>query len=366
MGSGEREKILVVQTSFLGDVVLTTPLISEVRRRFPRAELAVLCTPQAKSLLEGNPDIDAILTDDKKGEGRGWGGLWREAGALREQGFALALSPHKSFRTALLLFLAGIPYRIGFRQSAGWFFYHRRAERDSKRHDVERNLSILKPLGIDPKDCRRDLRVEGSASAREAVGRLFRSLGIEKGRPIFGVNPGSVWPTKRWTPQGYAELMVCLKEKYGPALLLFGGPEDRGIVEEIQQLCGHIGINLAGRVGLDELPAALDWCDLFITNDSGPMHIAVARGVPVVAIFCATTPSLGFYPYSGRAVVIEKGLPCRPCAAHGGRRCPLGTEDCMRLIKPEDVLRGVERLLGGRPEAGPIAGDPYLPQSMTL
>lgn len=363
MDSNGHKKILVVQTSFLGDVVLTTPLISEVRRRFPRAELAVLCTPAAKNLLEGNPNIDALLTDDKRGEGRGWRGLWRKAKELRDRGFTLALSPHKSFRTALLLFLAKIPCRIGFRQSAGWFLYHRCVERDPGRHDVERNLSVLKPLGIDPGDCHRDLCVEGSGAAREAVERLFRSLGIKKDGPIFGINPGSVWPTKRWSPQGYAELMRLLKEKHDATLLLFGGPEDCGIVEEIQRLCGHIGIDLAGKIALGELPAALERCDLLVTNDSGPMHVAVARGVPVAAIFCATTPSLGFYPYSARAVVIEKELPCRPCASHGGRRCPLGTEDCMRLIQATDVLRAVEGLLNGEVEAGK---EPYLPQSMTL
>lgn len=366
MAPSKRERILVVQTSFLGDAVLTTPLFSEIRRRFPEAELAVLCTPQAKILLEGNPDLHEVITDDKKGDDRGWMGLWRKAKDLRSRGFTKALSPHKSFRSGLLLFLAGIPYRVGFRQSAGWFFYHRQVDRDPTRHDVERNLSLLQGFGIDPGDCRRDLRVEADPGSRKAVERVFHSLGIDRNRLTFGLNPGSVWPTKRWTAEGYAELMAHLKRRYRCEILLFGGPEDHEIVTKIQELSGNVGVSLVGKFALRELACALDWCDLFITNDSGPMHIAIARGVPVVAIFCATTPSLGFYPYSSRAVVVEKDLPCRPCSSHGGRRCPLATEDCMRLIKAKDVLRGVEQLLDGEKQASPANPDPHLPRLITL
>ncbi|MBI4527646.1 MAG: lipopolysaccharide heptosyltransferase II [Deltaproteobacteria bacterium] len=341
------EKILVVQTSFLGDVVLTTPVFSEIRSRFPKAWLAVLCKPEAKPLLEGNPDINEIIVDDKRGTAKGLRGLWRKAADLRQRGFSVALSPHKSFRTALLLFAARIPFRVGFRQSAGWFLYHSLAERDPDLHDVERNLSILKPLGVGTQSCHGALRVEVLPGARESVDRLFASLGIGDGRITFGLNPGSVWPTKRWLPEGYAELMVSLKRKYSCDLCLFGGPGDQEITDRIQRLSGNLGINLAGKLSLAELACAFEKCDLLITNDSGPMHIAVARQVPVVAIFCATTPSLGFYPYSSAAVVVEKNLPCRPCSSHGGRRCPLGTGDCMRLIKAEDVLKAVDRLLNG-------------------
>ena len=361
-----QEKILVVQTSFLGDVVLTTPLLSEIGRRFPKAELSVLCTPQAKSILEGNPDIHEIITYDKKGDARGWMGLWRKARDLRARGFSLAFSPHKSLRTALLLFLSRIPRRLGFRQSSGWFFYHERVNRDSGRHDTERNLSLLAPFGVDPSERPCALRVAVAPRTRENVGRLFRSLGIDGNGAVFGINPGSIWPTKRWTPAGYAQLVVSLKRKYGGHVILFGGPEDRGIVSEILALSGNAGVSLVGQIALSELAAAVERCDVFITNDSGPMHVAVACGVPVVAIFCATTPSLGFYPYASNAIVVEKELPCRPCGSHGGRRCPLGTEDCMRLIKAEDVLRGVARLLDSDCRRIPQDPDSRLPQFITV
>ncbi len=362
----DTENILVVQTSFLGDVVLTTPLFSEIRRRFPGARVSVLCTPGGGDILAGNPDIDEIILLEKKRDGGRRSGLLEKARELRARGFTLAISPHKSFRTALLLFLAGIPRRIGFRQSAGWFLYHRRVDRDAARHDVERNLSLLGALGGAPAEGGAAPRVEATPAAREKVAALFCSLGVDGARPIFGVNPGSVWPTKRWTEEGYAQLIGLLKRKYGGAVVLFGGPGDRSTVERILSLSDHAAVSLAGGVGLGELAAAVERCDVFITNDSGPMHVAVARQVPVVAIFCATTPALGFYPYASNAVVVEKELACRPCGAHGGRRCPLGTEDCMRLIKAEEVLLGVERLLEGGPGRRPAPADSYLPQSIVV
>ena len=99
------------------------------------------------------------------------------------------------------------------------------------------------------------------------------------------------------------------------------------------------------------MPAAIGRCQVFVTNDSGPMHIAVARQVPTAAIFCATTPDLGFYPYSSKAIVIQKPLACRPCTSHGGRRCPLVHEHCIRQISPRTVLAAVEKLLAGQPSA---------------
>jgi heptosyltransferase-2 len=368
MDRGRGERILVVQTSYLGDIVLTTPLLNEIRRRFPEAELSILCTPQAGSLLNANADLYGIIEDDKRGDGRGLRGLWRKAKELRSRGFTLAISPHKSLRSALLIFLARIPCRIGYRQSAGWFLYHHRVDRDAGCHDVERNLSILKAFGVNTMECRKDLHMEVEHAAREAVERLFISLGIDRkeGRMFFGLNPGSAWPTKRWSAEGFAELMVLLKRRYPCEILLFGGPEDIEIVDRIQRLSGNLGVSLAGSIGLRELTCALNRCDVFITNDSGPMHIAVARHIPVVAIFCATTPALGFYPYSSRAVVVEKALSCRPCSSHGGRRCPLGTEDCIRLIGVEDVFRGVEHLLNGEGQIVSTHEPSYIPDYITL
>jgi heptosyltransferase-2 len=345
MDSRRWQNVLVLQTSFLGDTVLTLPLLSEIKSRTPAAKLTVLCSPIGKELLQGHPAIDEIIVDDTRGADRGLAGMWRKAMRLRQMAFSVALTPHKSLRSALLLYLAGIPIRVGFRQSKGWFLFHVRVDRNAGRHDVERNLSLLQPFNIEPKDCRLSFELPVRAAAKSAGREFLRSLGVDPDGLLIGVHPGSVWPTKRWSASGFARVIEAIKKKHDCQVLLFGAAEDRAIVSQVYDLCGGAALDLAGKITVRDLPDALGLCRLFLTNDSGPMHIAVARNVPTVAIFCATTPALGFYPYSGSSIVIEKDLPCRPCGTHGGLRCPLGTEDCIRLISPEHVAGAVEKLL---------------------
>jgi len=366
MHSRTWEKVLVLQTSFLGDTVLSLPLLSEIKRRFPQTKLTLVCSSIGKELLQDHPGIDEIIVDDKRGADKGWLGMWRKAKQLRSRGFSAALSPHKSLRSALLLFLAAVPYRVGFKQSKGWFLFHERVKRDPERHDVDRNLSVLQAFGIQPEDCDRALTLPVSDAARQSVDRLLRSLGVSPGKVIVGVNAGSVWPTKRWTAEGFARVIGLIKQKHDCDVLLFGGPEDAEINSRIQQQCGGIAVNLAGKLSLRELGAAVSLCKVFITNDSAPMHVAVACHVPTVAIFCATTPGLGFYPFSSNAIVVEKRLSCRPCGSHGGRRCPLGTEDCIRLIQPEGVLKAAEKFLLDRPDDEAIGRSRYEPEVVAV
>lgn len=366
MNAANWDNLLIVQTSFLGDTVLTLPLIAEVRRRFPVRRLSLLCQPISRELLQDHPAIDEIIVDDKKREDRGIGGLRRKAQLLAAKKFTLALTPHKSLRSALLLYLAGVPCRIGFAQSRGWFLFHRRVQRDPARHDVERNLSLLEAFGIAARECRRAIELPISPAVQTEVDRKFRALGIADNQLIIGVNPGSVWPTKRWSRPGFSQLTRLLKEKFACQVVLFGGAEDAPVVREVLAGCGTAAVSLVGEISMRELPAAIRRCRVFVTNDSGPMHIAVAERVATVAIFCATTPALGFFPYTKHAIVVEKKLSCRPCTSHGGRRCPLGTEACIQLIEAADVFHAVEKLLSGGQldDASPV--DSFQPEFVTL
>ena len=303
------EKVLVVQTSFLGDTVLTLPLLSEIKRRFPSSQLSLLCTPLGQALLTGHPAVDETIVDDKKSADRGWLGLWRKAKLLRKKGFTMALCPHKSFRSGLLLFLAKIPYRVGFAQSKS--LSCSMFESTGMPGDTTWNalFQFSKDWAYGQKSANGDSICRSAAETRQEVAQRLRSLGVDTSRLLVGLHPGSVWATKRWSAEGFARLIGMLKERYPCEILLFGGPEDAEVIAQVQNLCGGRAVSLVERIALPELPAALDLCKVLVTNDSGPMHIAVARAVPVVAIFCATTPALGFYPYSSKAIVLEKDLP---------------------------------------------------------
>jgi len=338
-------RLLVVQTGFLGDVVLTTPLIAELRQRLAPESLTVLTTPQARPLLQDHPAVDHVLVDAKRTDNSGPLGLLKAAKKLRDKGFTLAAAAHKSLRTALLLTLAGIPLRIGFRQSPGWFLYHRTAHRDRDRHEVERILCLMRAFGIEPEACDRQPFVAYGKAADEKAQALLREAAIQERESIFIICPGSVWPTKRWTVEGYAALVQRLEHDYG-RVLICGGLEDVEVARAVHEQAGKQGLNLTGRADLQTFMALVDRARVVLSNDSAPMHIAAARNVPVVAIFCATTPSLGYGPYSNRAIVVEKKtLFCRPCSRHGAVSCPRRTEECMRTVTVHEVLAGLEEVL---------------------
>lgn len=337
-------RFVVAQTSFLGDVVLSTPVFAALRQHYPTAYITAWVRPETAAVLAMHPSVDAVLTDDKRGSERGFGSL-RVVEKLRSGDFDIAVALHKSFRTAWMLAAAGISWRIGFRQSPGWFLYHRRVWRDPARHDVERNLSILAGLGLDPEAERLRPFVACPPEAAAQFQALLARHDVPADARLIGVAPGSAWATKRWTVEGYAALLERVRHDVGAVPVLLGAPSDMEYAAAIHRAAGGVGVNLVGQTDVSTLVAAIDRCSVLVTNDSAPVHIAAARDTPVVAIFGPTTLAQGFGPYTDRAVVVQRALPCRPCGRHGSARCPIGTHACMREIGAADVLAAVQTLL---------------------
>lgn len=331
---GDGPALVVPQTSFLGDVVLTTPLLTALRERLRPRRLAVVVRPEARALVEGHPAVDAVLLDDKRGADRGIAGALRVARRLRAERFEVAVVPHRSLRTAIVVAAAGIPRRIGFDASRGAWLFNERVRRDQSRHDVERNLALMAPFG--GVDAVPPLDVPVQADAADRAARL-----VPQGAgPLVVIAPGSVWPTKRWTAEGFAEVARGLATA-GARVLLVGGPGDVDVAARVASLAGPGVASYAGRTDLATSVALIDRAAVLVGNDSAPMHVACARGVPVVAVFCATTPALGYGPWGARTRVVDVDLACRPCGRHGGLRCPRGTDDCMRLVEPARVVEAV-------------------------
>src|SRR5437870_3744587 len=224
--------LLVAQTSFLGDVVLTTPLVSALRRRLMPRRLALLVRPEAVPLVAGHPDIDQVLVDDKRGADRGALGWLGTARRLRAERFEVAVSPHRSLRTALVLAAAGIPRRVGFRESRGARLYHERVPRGRGRHDVERNLALLVPFGGDAEEPPALHVPVAPEAARRAAALVPPGPG-----PLVGVAPGSMWATKRWAPEGFAAVIAALAAE-GARCVVLGAPDEAALAEEIDRLAG--------------------------------------------------------------------------------------------------------------------------------
>jgi len=333
------DSILLIQTAFLGDAVLTIPLVSAIRDKFPKAALSVLCTPEVAEVFRSHPATPEILLFDKRGDHRSLRARWRLSRTLRARHFELAIIPHRSFTSAALAALAGIPRRVGFSRSQGRWLLSHLVPFQWGVHDVERNLALLEPLGVPPPSGKLWMRPD--PETQSLIQQRLKEAGIGPTDPVLGINAGSVWATKRWLPEGFAAV-ADRAIRDGMKVIFVGGTKDEPSVHAVTGRMTEKALNWAGKTSLKELIAVIARTNVFLTNDSGPMHIAAACGIPVVALFGPTTKELGFFPYGAGHKVIEKNLPCRPCGLHGHERCPLGHFECMKSINADEVYAAVK------------------------
>jgi heptosyltransferase-2 len=340
-------RIVILQTAFPGDVVLALPMAQMLRREIPNAYIGFVATPFGSELLRNHPDISIVLTYDKRGKDRGVAGARRFALRLREENFGIALVPHRSMRSALVVRIAGIPQRVGFSTSAGRMFFTHIVPYDRNAHETQRNLSLVGSLGSPPTD-RWLPSLYPAAADVGRVDALLHAWHVRGGEPgrLVALAPGSVWATKRWPAAHFVGLAKLLADA-GWGLALVGGKEDLALCKQIAESVGvKHAWNAAGSLSLLESAELIRRCDVLVTNDSAPMHLAEAMRVPVVALFGPTVPAFGFAPLGPVDVVMQRqGLSCRPCGIHGGTKCPVGTFECMIAISPGEVFRAVESLL---------------------
>jgi heptosyltransferase-2 len=326
--TANRSRCLVIQTAFLGDVVLTTPLLSRLAEQ--HGPVDVVTTPAASALLQYHPAVATVLRYDKRGADRGWRGLRRMGSHLRSRSYRRVYLPHRSLRSAVLALWSGAPERVGFEDSPAAITYTTRVPRPSTGHEVERILSLggrtrepapVVSLGLTPAD----------HSAAE-----FFLVENRVGTRFVALAPGSVWGTKRWP---YYDKLVG--ELDHPCVLI-GGADDEPLAALIVAANPGRAFSAAGALSLRESAALIQRASVLVTNDSAPLHLATAVGTPVVAIFGPTVPEFGFGPRgSGDLVVGHDTLACRPCSKHGPPACPLGHHRCMRDLSVEQVRRAV-------------------------
>ncbi len=341
----EVERILVVQTAFLGDVVLTLPLVQILKIFFPSSDLDIVVVPRSAELLQNHPAFSEVIPYDKHGKDSGMKAFVRLVKKFRSKKYDLAFIPHRSLRSALLVRLSNIPIRIGFTKSAGKFFFTKSALYDKNPHEIERNIALLKGIGITYSN--RELpSLYPSDDDRLRVDKLLFDLKISDQKNLVGIAPGTVWNTKCWLKEHFVALTHALAND-GFEVILVGGKEDENLCTGVQQLSESMKVyNTAGKLSLLQSAELIRRGRVLISNDSAPMHIAVAMRTPVVAIFGATVPQFGFAPYGEHDVVVETlGLPCRPCSNHGGDVCPIKTFECMKAITPTNVLTRVLTLM---------------------
>jgi len=332
------KKILIIQTAFIGDVILTTPLIQGAKNAFKNTQIHVIVIPSTKNLLEKNPFVDKIIVYDKRKSDKRLKGFIRLIRKLKKEKYNIVFSPHRSVRSALIARLTGAKKRIGFNKSTGAFLYSDKINYISTIHEIDRNLSLVEFLGVKIVDRHPKVYIDGNDE--DFAEQFLNAENINNKKRLVAVAPGSVWYTKKWPEEYYKELVKKLSSK-DFTVLLIGGESDRSFCHSILSGINGPVHNLAGRLTLRESTALLKKCSVLVSNDSGAMHLGVAAGTKVIAIFGPTVPAFGFYPYGEKHTIIEHSLDCRPCGIHGGQKCPIGTHECMKAIKPLTIFHSV-------------------------
>lgn len=337
------KKILVIQTAFAGDLILTLPLIQTAHAFFSPCEIDVLCIPSTEELLTNHPSISHVIVYDKKSDRYGVHLMTRLRKVILRRSYDIVLSPHRSFRSAMISRMSCAARRVTFNTSAGKSLYTDIVDYRNDLHEIERVLSLMSVFGSSVQ-YDRQAKLFPTEKQKKKVDSFFREHHID--RPVIAIAPGSVWATKRWTVEGFTRLTSqCIQDGFD--VVLIGGERDRNIVESIRS---HNQIDhcysTIDKFSFLESAGLLQHASVLVSNDSAPVHIASAMGVPVVDIFGATVPEFGFAPYGVPHRVVQKhGLACKPCAMHGGNACPIKTFVCMKELRWEEVYSAVQALL---------------------
>lgn len=322
-------RILLIQTSFLGDVILSTPVVAGIRKLYPTAEIYVTTTPIAAGLLEGHELISKVIPFEKRGKHRGYSGIKKFVDELKEYNFHKVYSLHRSWRTTFLVWLLNAPESVGFCDAFGarWAYKKLIKKASKSEHAVTRYLSLL--FGDAPRDFFSTKLSLPNPSVDNFSAEFLEILA----EPYVCLFPGSEWFTKRW--QRFNELASSLIEQ-GLRVIILGSKKEASQNQEMMK--GIEVLHLSGKTTMAETMAIVSRAAGVVCNDSMALHMASAYEIPRVSVFCATSPSFGFGPWGKYGSVEElTELPCKPCRRHGSPSCPNGTNRCMTGVNPSIV-----------------------------
>jgi len=358
--------LLVRGTNWVGDSVLSLPALKQVRLGFPQAKITLLVLPWVAGIYDGCAAVDEVWLYDRQGVHHGLSGKLRLIRELRQRQFDAALLFQNAFEAAVLTCLAGIPARAGYdRDGRGWLLSNKIPvdPHVRKLHQTYYYLDLVEQLlgrprtapGLEPQPTSQfgaaampDITLAVSPERRQAARTRLQSQGVDFNRTVVGVNPGAFYgAAKRWLSERYATVLDQLIEERRASVVIFGSPNEVAIAQAIQSGMRARPVILSGRTELSELIAMIECCDLFLTNDSGPMHLAAAVRVPTLAIF-GSTDEIATGPMSPTAVVLNKRVECSPCLL---RECPIDHR-CMTRITAKEVVQQALQMIDAKQRIG--------------
>lgn len=342
---GTMDKILIRSTNWIGDAIMTTPAVRTIRQNFPAADITLLALPWVADVFRASPRVNRIMFYERDGRHRGLQGKIALASELRRKNFDAAILLQNAFEAAFLTFAAGIPVRAGYTTDGrGLLLTHRVKRKSAIRqvHQVHYYQEMLRGLGLAPGPDELELTV--STEALQWARDYLREIAGGVSKQVVGINPGAAYgPAKRWPADKFAGLVEKLLLLPETMVIVFGTEADRSAADRIRKIPGD-GRNLfdlTGRTTLAQAMGLISLCSVFVTNDSGLMHVAAALHTPTVAIFGSTNP-ITTGPFSSRASIVRSELECSPCLE---THCPRDHFQCMENITIDAVLRAVHEHL---------------------
>jgi len=339
------EKILIMRFSSLGDIVLTTPVIKSLKQKFPQSKIFFLTRSQYQDVLKNDPNVFSLIKFDPVEKHKGISGFLKLIRELKTFNFVIMVDLHANLRSFFIRHLLKTKIKIKYdkRWLTRFLLVHFKFFKVKPRHTVDSYLKALKKINVNSSE--KVPKIFLDQKSENFSKDFFIEKKIEKDDIVVGIHPGARWETKRWTEEKFTKVCQILSQKAGLKIILFGDQKDQEVIERISSHTEDQKLFKAVNLPLNKFMSLIKRCDGFVTNDSGPMHIASALGVPVVAIFGPTHPQLGFSPMGSENMVLTANVKCSPCSLHGEKRCHKESRFCMDLIEPEMVTDAVKRIL---------------------
>jgi heptosyltransferase-2 len=339
-------KILVIQTAFLGDVLLSIPTLLRLKTLYPQSELTLLCRKGVGEIFKELKIADVVVEVNKKNKSDFSNTLKN----LKKNFYDLLICPHQSYRSAFIAFQIKAKIKIGFKSWWNFFIFNKIIARNMKLPDALRQLDLLQ-FDIESQkailDYKSNLKIPklGQMGLKSRVLSHPRYMDVIKkfnlNKDSIFISPGSVWNTKRWTKEGFEKLAQKLINE---SVVFIGSQDERPLCAEISAKVPN-SKSIAGDTTLFELLILMTQGKILVSNDSGAMHLGSVAELPTVAVFGPTVLELGYQPWQEKALVVEnKELKCRPCGKHGHQKCPIGTHECMKSISSDKVLESIHKL----------------------